>query len=204
MTLYTNSDNMIYHIHIPRTGGRYIKNVFEENGYKSEHDDWNNSLYGISFQHLHYPLYECLENVSDADHFTVVRNPFMRFCSAINAVINASYHDNAQDIINSLESKRGLENFIEYISATIRYNSNWLRPQHEFISPKTKIYRFEDDLGKNFISWINKTYNESFEVRPYEYYGSEDELKENTLKENKKIESLIKDYYKKDYELFDY
>jgi hypothetical protein len=79
-----------------------------------------------------------------------------------------------------------------------------MRPQNEFLSDKTLVYKFEDGLTKNFITWFNENFNDNVEIKEYSYYGDPAELKENKIKENKKIESLIKNYYFEDYEILGY
>lgn len=202
--LYTKNNNRLFHVHIPRTGGRYIKEVLSQNGYQITHDDYEQTIYGISIMHLHYPLYEMLDDVINSHHFTIVRNPFNRFASAAHCMIKEWYSDMEDQVYSSLESPDGISQFIEYHAITKRYTANWLRPQHEFVSEKTFIYKFEDKLGKNFIDWFNSNFNASLEHKEYSYFGDPKELLENKIKENKKIESLIKDYYKEDYELFEY
>jgi hypothetical protein len=204
MTLFVKDQISAFHIHIPRVGGRYIKQVLSENGYELFHDNYEDSIYGISNMHLHYPLYEWLGGVKESKHFTVIRNPFVRFASAAHCMINEWYSDTEDQIHLALENKDGLENFIEYHAATSRYNSNWFRPQNEFLSEKTLVYRYEDGLGKNFIDWFNNNFDDNLEHREYSYYGDQNELKENKIKGNKKIESLIEQYYAKDYELLGY
>lgn len=154
--------------------------------------------------HLHYPLYEILEEVRESKHLVIVRNPFDRFCSAAHCIVKLLYPDNEKEIYSQLETKDGLYNFIEYHAMTKRYNSNWLRPQNEFLSNNSIIYNFENGLTKNFIEWFNLTFSDNLEHKQYEYYGNPNELENNTLKENKKIEILIKDYYSKDYEVLGY
>lgn len=204
MSLFTKGDNKIFHIHIPRTGGRYIKEIFKENSYEIYHDDYEQSIYGISITHLHYPLYEWLEEVSDSNHFAIVRDPFTKFASAAHCMIKEWYSDMEEHVYSALETKDGLAQFIEYHAATKRYNSNWLRSQHEFISPKTKIYKYEDSLGENFIKWFNNNFSDNIPHREYSYFGDPKELEKNMIKENAKIESLIKEYYKDDYKILGY
>lgn len=204
MTLFVKDDIKAFHVHIPRTGGRYIKEVLSNNGYDLYHTDYEQSIYGISIMHLHYPLYEMLEDVTDSKHFAIVRDPFIRFASAAHCMINEWYLDMEDQVISSLESKEGLAHFIEYHAITKRYNSNWMRAQHEFVSDKTLVYKMENGLTKNFIDWFNNNFNDTVEVKEYSYYGDPAELKENKIKENKKIESLIRDYYFKDYEILGY
>jgi hypothetical protein len=204
MALFTKNNKKIFHIHIPRSGGRYIKEVLLQNDYQIDHDDCDQSIYGISVMHLHYPLYEMLEDVAASNHFAIVRNPFTRFASAAHCMIKEWYSEMEDDIYSALETKEGLSQFIEYHAITKRYNANWMRSQHEFISPKTFIYKYEDQLGKNFIDWFNNTFDTDLKHKEYSYYGDPKELLENEIKSNKKIESLVRDYYKKDFEFFGY
>jgi hypothetical protein len=204
MTLFVKDNIKAFHVHIPRTGGRYIKEVLFQNGYDVYHDDYEDSIYGISVTHLHYPLYEMLDQVANSKQFAVVRDPFKRFASAAHCIIKEWYADKEDQIYSNLESKEGLHEFIEFHAITKRYSSNWMRPQHEFISDKTLIYKYEDKLGKNFIEWFNNNFDGCVEHKEYSYYGDPNELLENKIKDNKKIESLIKDYYSKDYEILNY
>jgi len=204
MALFTKKDKKIFHVHIPRTGGRYIKEVFLQNDYEICHDDYDQSIYGISIMHLHYPLYEMLEDVSSSKQFAIVRDPFTRFASAAHCMIKEWYSDMEDEIYSNLESKEGLWQFIEYHAITKRYNANWMRLQHEFISNKTLVYRYEDGLGKNFIDWFNQSFDETIDHKEYSYFGHPKELLENKIKENKKIESNVRLYYKDDYERLNY
>lgn len=204
MALFTKENKKIFHIHIPRTGGRYVKEVLLQNDYEINHDDYEQSIYGISIMHLHYPLYEMLEDVSSSNQFAIVRDPFTRFASAAHCMIKEWYLDMEDQIYSNLESKEGLFQFIEYHAITKRYNANWMRPQQEFLSNKTLIYRYEDGLGKNFIDWFNQQFDSKIEYKEYSYFGDPKELLDNKIKENKKIESLIKDYYAKDYDALNY
>lgn len=204
MALYTKNNTNVFHVHIPRTGGRYIKEVLTQNNFNIFHDDYEQTIYGISTMHLHYPLYEMLDDVANSNHFTIVRNPFMRFASAAHCMIKEWYVDMEDQVYSALETKDGLEQFIEYHAITKRYTANWLRPQYEFVSDKTFIYKYENKLGKNFIEWFNTTFDSDLEHKEYSYFGDPKELLENNIKENKKIESLIRDYYKEDYEVFGY
>ena len=204
MSLFIKDNIKVFHVHIPRTGGRYIKEVLKQNGYQIYYDDYDQSIYGISIMHLHYPLYEMLDDVSNSAQFAIVRNPFDRFVSAAHCMIKEWYFEIEDDIESALETKEGLEQFIEYHAITKRYNANWMRPQYEFICDKTLIYKYEDKLGKNFIKWFNNNFDSCVEHKEYSYYGDPNELLENKIKTNKKIESLIKDYYAKDYELLNY
>ena len=142
--------------------------------------------------------------VSSSKQFAIVRDPFTRFASAAHCMIKEWYSDMEDEIYSNLESKEGLWQFIEYHAITKRYNANWMRLQHEFISNKTLVYRYEDGLGKNFIDWFNQSFDETIDHKEYSYFGDPKELLENKIKENKKIESNVRLYYKDDYERLNY
>jgi len=58
-----------------------------------------------------------------------------------------------------------------------------------FYPKNTTVYKYEDGLGKPFIEWFNKRFNDNIEHKEYSYYGDPAELKENKIKQNKKIKS---------------
>ena len=74
----------IYFVHIPRTGGRYIKELIKFNNHiciLGDYVQWNNK----EVSHLCFPDYEVFLNFLECQKFTVVRNPIDRFVSAINS-----------------------------------------------------------------------------------------------------------------------
>lgn len=205
MALFVKEETKIYYVHIPRCGGRYVKNIFEENEYNTLHNDWEQSIIGISVMHLHYPYYNYLEGVQESPKFSVVRDPFNRFCSS--AFLTAMHlEENPEECFNSLTDKSFLEDFIFYHSITDRYNSNWFRKQAEFLSDDVLFYKLEDGMNIPFIKWCNKSFSTNLVTNPngFSYSGGELEQIENPLKQNKKLEEHIKDLYKEDYELLGY
>lgn len=202
MTLFVKDKIKSYYIHIPRTGGRYTKKVFEENGYESHHDDCMKFIYGISIMHLQYPLYEFLQDVPESTQFTIIRDPFTRFCSAVGCIaIDRGY---GNDFYANLESEEFFNNFLAYENMVHHYHNNWFRPQHEFLSEKTHIYKFENKLGKNFIDWLNEIIGDNLEHKEYTYYGAETELNPNRWRGSEGVRKNIETYYSKDYELLGY
>ncbi|NDB80480.1 hypothetical protein EB155_11515, partial [archaeon] len=142
MSLFCKGNSSIYHVHIPRCGGRFITQTFVHNDYQVLHCDDDLCLYGIECFHLHYPLYEFLEGVDTSFQFAVIRNPIDRFRSEFsNVIIKRNYQ---QSDIDFLENYDNFSYFINYERMTHHYAKNWFRPQHEFIGPNTKIWRFED------------------------------------------------------------
>lgn len=178
----------IYFVHIPRTGGRFIKNLFKINNYQvylNEFHHWNNK----EVPHLTYPDYEIYLNFLSCDKFSIVRNPIDRFVSAINSDAK----------LNSITIDKMLtnqENFNMYINNLI-YNddANWYAPQINFINYDTKIYKYENGLNTNFIKWVSDNFNLSLSILP------------NYVKSEKKIDlthkqkEYVENYYYKDFKI---
>lgn len=205
MSLFCKDNSSTYHVHIPRSGGRFITQTFVHNGYQVLHCDDDLHLYGIECFHLHYPLYEFLEDVSSSFQFAVVRNPADRFRSEFsNIFIKRNY---AESDIKHLEDYENFCYFLNFERMTHHYAKNWFRPQKEFIGPNTKIWKFEDSLTKKFRDWYYDLTNEVLEDKEYSYWGDEEtELnpKRREFKLTKKLIQNVEEYYKEDYEIFNY
>jgi len=205
MTLFVKDDIKTYHVHIPRTGGRFITQTLVNNRYEVLHCDDELHLYGIECFHLHYPLYEYLEDVVESIQFAVVRNPLDKFKSELsNVAIKRGY---SKKDLDQLESYDGFCYWIEYERMTNYYAKNWFRPQHEFIGPNTLVWKFEDGLTKNFRRWFYDLTGDILEDKEYSYWGDEDTELNPKRKEysmTKNIVRNIEEYYKKDFEVFNY
>jgi hypothetical protein len=203
MALFKTKDKEVYFIHIPRTGGRYVSSLFSKNGVECHHDKiYKNFRRGVDETHLHYPLYNYFFDVDNLDHFTVVRDPFSKFSSAINCMFHAhglNYND-----LMSTEDK-----FIDFVTTEIEVNSfhnNWFLPQHKFISKKTHIWNYENGLGYEFVDWIYSEmgiYLKNYENIAYEPFENEPESSVK-YELNEKIKLYVRRFYSKDYELFGY
>ena len=100
---------------------------------------------GVEISHATYPLYNKWESVKDLASIAIIRNPIDRFFSASFS-------------FSKVASQSSLENWTTYnniLSKCIRTDvCNWLRPQHEFVSPDTKIWKYEKGFGEKFCYWI--------------------------------------------------
>ena len=204
--LYSNEKNRIFHIHIPRTAGKYIKNIFFENKFHGSYMYYNEYYKGIEVPHLHYPLYNHLPDVRKSDHFTVVRHPFERFKSAIQVIIKAK--DYPMEVYDKLKDKDWLFSFLEHSRNYKHYHQNHFRRQIDFISPKAHVYRFEDGFGVEFIDWINDKFNIELERVHYDYeiFHKRSRLESlvNKAEIDPVVEDHIRDYYSGDYENLKY
>lgn len=205
MTLFVKNQISTYHIHIPRTGGRFINQMLKENGYELYHNDQSMTIYGYIPMHMHYPLYEWFEGVENSIQFAVVRNPYDRFVSSLKILaIKRNYN---QKYINNFNSYEFLIEWLERENILYHYHNNWFRPQTEFLNDKVNIWKFEKKLSLDFIIWISNLIGDSIEHKKYSYYGDiETEInpKRDQYIMPTKLKKHIELYYLKDYELLGY
>ena len=207
--LYCNDSIEIFHIHIPRTSGRYIRNLFVENGFDCFYYDYRELYRGKEIPHLHYPWYNNLEGVEECDnHFTVVRDPYEKFISIMNLIIfEREYPDEIYEVI---KDENWLFNFIDDERDRDLYLSNSFEPQSNFISDKTKIYKMENGINENFVEWINSNYHSYLKNLDVDYALDNEERR--FINTNKKysdnfdpaVKQHIKKYYEEDYVKFNY
>jgi len=201
--LFCKNDKKIYHIHIPRTGGRYIRELFVKNSFDFYYSDFYYSYKGVEIPHLHYPLYLDLEFVEESEHFTLVRNPFEKFKSVMQTTIRVRGY--SEEIYNLIKDKDWLFNFLDMERDGNSYITNYFRKQSDFVSEKTKIWKLEDNLDQNFVDWLNKNLN--IELKNFDdivYHKAEPELIPIKQEVCSSIKELIKEYYAEDYEKFNY
>ena len=194
-----------FFIHIPRTAGRFLLENFRMNGYDIEHHltkkmvrgkEIRNYLWtpaeGVELSHTHYSLYNKWKNIKDLPSIAVVRNPIDRFFSA-----SGREHNNLQ---SSFEDWSGFNDIILKHIHTDAFN--WWRPQHEFVSSHTKIWKYEDGFGKNFCDWINSTFLIDFSIKTQIYHKHD--YDQPKLTKTKPLINNIKKFYRQDFEKFNY
>jgi hypothetical protein len=213
MPLFDRGDKKIHFIHIPRTGGRYISKLFEINGFVVQNGDIKSPklIDGVLAIHLYNPLYKVFSDYNERIEFCVVRNPFDKFISSISQM--HLYHKIDYNYI--LESEEKFNTFInEEIEISSKHNC-WFLEQNKFISEKTKIWKYENGFGKDFLEWIEfnlgvEINNTTFGKEIYNKNIWNDEYEEKLWDKKYKFndmnlaEKYIKNFYKKDYKIFEY
>ena len=109
------------------------------------------SVDNIELAHFHREYYEKYLDIEGIPHITVIRNPIDRFISA-SIFINKMYgnHSTIQELMeDEYYFYSLLENF------PLQESVNWFRPQQDFISNKTHIWRFEDGFKEEFVRWLS-------------------------------------------------
>lgn len=205
MPFFKKDNNHLYYVHIPRTSGRYIREIFLFNRYESEFDDTFDTyrVNDIVSSHLHYPFYNYYLSADNFPNFTIIRNPIDKIWSALDI---AYKRHNKENFLKDLENKSFFFDYIDYERSHESYHNNWFMPQINFVSHKTHIYKFEKGIDKNFISWINKTIGLNLEYLNEKRYPR---MKEEVLYKEKnqitrKIKNNIKEYYIEDFRKFGY
>ena len=181
-------------IHIPRTAGRFLEENFKYNGFQDEYEIWN-SIDGIEVAHFHRELYEKHLRVDDIPHLTIVRNPIDRFFGA-SSFLKRMYGDDIQELMeDEIMFFSILDNF------PLSQAVNWFRPQVDFITDETNIWKFEDGFGSDFDVWMSNILEMPFKTRDIEYKKLKSN-ESNKLKRTPKLIENIKKLCKKDFETF--
>ena len=181
-------------IHIPRTAGRFIGANLLKNDCECEQGE-GDSLWVIRNQvelsHYHREYYEKYLDVEDIPHFAVVRNPIDRFISGSSILV----FDHGENVI--IDKQFLNYNIKGYGSYTHR---NLFRPQIEFVSDNTHIWKYEDGMGKEFVSWLSGILGIDFSFDDeIEYPQDESSIK---FKKTPHLIDSVREVYKEDFERF--
>ena len=159
-------------VHIPRTGGRFIEVNLEKNGWEVEPiDQYGIPHYQHSFiddceiAHFHRDLYEKYCDIEGIEQIAVVRNPIDKFFSASTYLITVYGKEIQEKLEDYDEMVSIIENFP--MSETL----SWWRPQVDFVTDTTHIWKFEDGLGTNFGNWLSEKLGVPFEIDKYANYA---------------------------------
>ena len=140
-------------VHIPRTAGRF----FEQNLMKGNDFVWDDdveidrqykSIDGVELAHFHREYYEKYLDVKDIPHITIIRNPIDRFISC--TIFLSELYGDLDDL---LDDPMMFHSMLQ--NAPLSQSVNWFRPQIDFLSEKTHIWRFEDGFGDDFGKWVS-------------------------------------------------
>ena len=179
-------------VHIPRTAGRFFQSNLKENKFELEHDA-NGSIEGIEVLHFHRELYEKYLNVDGIPHISIIRNPIDRFFGA-SSFLKRMYGEDIQEL---MEDETYFFSMLDNFPLT--ESVNWYRPQVDFISEKTHLWKFENGFGKDFEEWISSILGVEFKVFDVPYKKlSYDES--NKLERTDKLIDNIRKLCRKDIE----
>ena len=180
-------------VHIPRTAGRFLEENFKENEFQLEQDDIWKSVDGIELAHFHRELYEKYLDVEGIPHISIIRNPINRFFGA-SSWLKRMYGEDIQEAMEDpMMFSMMLENF------PLTQAVNWYRPQVDFISNKTHLWRFEDGFKEEFGEWMSNVLEVPFKIVnvPYQKLAYDES---NKLERTDKLIDNIRTICRKDIE----
>ena len=189
---FPNPAKRFLFVHIPRTAGRFLEENFLDNGFEPEQKIWD-SVDGIEIAHFDRSLYEKHFDIKDIPHFTIVRNPVDRFMSC-SIFLTRMYGDDIQEAMEDpIMFGSMLQNF------PLTQAVNWFRPQMDFITDDTNIWKFEDGFGSDFDEWMSEILGIEYTTKdvPYEKLAYGETKK---LEKTDKLVNNIMSLYRKDYE----
>lgn len=195
-------NNKYYFTHIPRTGGRYVEQLFCNNAYTCRFQDYDFELKQylkmrkVEVPHLEYPYFFRLTDKKNLKLFTIVRDPVTRFRSCLRAILKQN-----KIKINMENIDKIFQNFNFFVNKQImEWPNNWFIPQTNFVSFETKLWFYEDGLDENFLNWLKLNFNFTFENLNFETFDAPYDDADSFDFTNEQI-NIIKNYYYKDYKI---
>ena len=190
-------------VHIPRTGGRFIEVNLEKNGWEVEPiDQYGIPHYQHSFiedceiAHFHRDLYEKYCDIEGIEQIAVVRNPIDKFFSASTYLITVYGKEIQEKLEDYDEMVSIIENFP--MSETL----SWWRPQVDFVTDTTHIWKFENGLGTDFGDWLGEKVGVPFEIDKYANYAMNRYEGSFKLDRTPKLIDNITKFWREDIEQF--
>lgn len=198
---YYKNDNLLF-IHIPKTGGTNIENelkkkspetLFSYRHKKITEPPHNN----VSLQHQLYTTIYKFKNEFDINFdnikiFCVVRNPYDRIISDLLYLRLIREDFTSEQVYNIIKNKYLHSNYLD----------NHNIPQYKFITDENI------NIIKNIKIFKTETLNDSND-QLNDFIGFDINIKKNVSKDYSKYLNLnsiqlINEFYKKDFELFNY
>ncbi len=195
MPILTKDDIRVFYIHIPKTGGTYIEDLFRANGFEVKF--WEPHLFGgglkCSPQHYHMDLIEKLFNLEHFDYvFATTRDPLGRFLSEFNM--------RNEQLQGNIEINSWTELVFEKYESNPFILDNHIRPQNEFLADDIPVYAQEDGFDSRFAKTLSKNIGTKLSVKKVESRRKTKTTTYKTIKSdaNELTLSRILDFYEKD------
>ena len=207
--LFIRNNQKIFFQHIPKTGGQSVKYLLEKEDWKEcekQHidiDKFRKTIKGDN-DHLHNELIAHWKKDWEWK-FTIVRNPYDRYCSQIKHVANAiniKFEEiNAvgiliwsNDLFTRLLPKLG-----------VAMDNNHFRPQTEFLGPDMDIFKLEDTASL-ITELKSRNYISKNAVMPHINKNPKINISSirDILMQDQKLHKAFLDLYRKDFESFNY
>ena len=213
--IFEKNNDLVHFIHIPRTGGRWVSSLLSQSNYESTifgQEFWG----GIQSYHLTYleakQFY--LDRHWTEKSFTIVRDPITRFESGFQLFLNFTLIENISlledyDYFRWIMEDKSMiiwvegnhnKNYRFHINGLINAHSAMWRPQSNYVSFDTKVWKFENGLSESFSQWLNTEVK--LDITPnithnVQYNNKYFDNKKHELSD--KIKENVFNYYKADY-----
>lgn len=181
-------NNIIYvYIHIPKNSGKYIRDLIKKKN-KVIKNLWD-IQYNYDLAHLPYCLRKnYINNDSNYNYFTFVRNPYYR-------IISAYFYKN---------KKSNIDEFKSFIINTLQYllfNTYYCEYIHYYPQYKFLVNNYNDEnINSNIKFFKIENYNDSYlDINNL----VEKKYDLNKYLDNETIE-VLNEIYSKDFTIFDY
>jgi len=151
LPIFSKDGVYVLYIHVPKTGGTAIEDLFARNGFRTDYlargdTPVLNAVYRCAPQHLHATQLEAIFNLPRFHYsFVTVRNPYARLISTFR--------------MHHAEPKRPVK-FNDWAVKTLaRFAGdpfifhNHIRPQVDFLLPGAEIFKFEQGYDE---AWVGR------------------------------------------------
>ena len=155
MPLFSKQGRFVYFIHIPKTGGSYIENVAQQNGWDAHFllkgtPFADSHFMPVSPQHFHAELLEQIFDFSKGiEIFTIVRNPFDR--------LKSEYYWQRRHQITDAAVEDWIPRVMEEYSENPNVYRNHIRPQVDFLptTAKAQVFMLESDSVSQSLLFLS-------------------------------------------------
>lgn len=207
MPVFLNDDKKVLFVHVPKTGGTSIEQLFKSSGYQTRFraTPANSGAFfrlrRVSPQHMQASLLKELLRVSEFDVvFMLVRDPLARFRSEYG-------HRNKDDLRTD---ERSVEEWAErefraYADNPYR-RDNHFRPQSEFYLEGSLVYRLEDGL-ENAVRDLNDRFGLGLRTtvpRAMDTHSRSGGIPSTEIKISPRLEDRLRQFYADDFKTFGY
>lgn len=206
MPVFRKDGRNILFIHVPKTGGSTIEEVFRSSGYQVMYLDGKmgptapNYFRKCAPQHMNAEMLEHTFRLDRFDlAFLVARNPLARFKSRY------VWSHRKQTSIKPEISEEWVEKQFREFSTNRFVGGNHVRPQVDFLTPGCDVYNFEmgmqeilDDLDMRFNFGLEKEIPRVREGSNVSQMSSKDVIV------SPRVERRVKEFYADDYIRFGY
>lgn len=205
MPIFRKAGVALLYIHVPKTGGTSVEDLFINSGWEVDFLDrgvpgWRilNEYRRCSPQHYHSDILSSVLRLETFDHiFMTVREPEARFCSEIVM--------RKPDLIEPWNESTDeyVRNALRLVSGDPFLLDNHLRPQHEFYVPGASVHRLEDGLDA-MVEWLRSKCDVDIPTEIPWSTAREGSMPGSGVRVPEDLRRSLKSLYALDYRLFGY